>query len=200
MRQLGPVAGGVASPPCDAIDELLRHFRRHGAAGCAAVPHDQVRGMAKRGVGSDARVAVRPAAFERNFQARQRLPRPPRGIHARQQLADHAAGGGRGGKRAGRTGSRLSPSSRPTTCTPRWRSNSSSAASMSSATSRLDWHQENPNYLYLTPLGQAPYRIGCGGAGDAGPAGTSRGLSGRICQHLRRGGAGDHRAARRSGA
>ncbi|MGL4279854.1 MAG: Gfo/Idh/MocA family protein [Albidovulum sp.] len=29
----------------------------------------------------------------------------------------------------------------------------------------LEWHQENPNYLYITPLGQPPYRISRGGAG-----------------------------------
>lgn len=29
----------------------------------------------------------------------------------------------------------------------------------------LEWHQENPNYLYVTPLGQPPYRISRGGAG-----------------------------------
>ena len=29
----------------------------------------------------------------------------------------------------------------------------------------LEWHQENLNYLYLTPLGKPPYRISRGGAG-----------------------------------
>lgn len=29
----------------------------------------------------------------------------------------------------------------------------------------LEWHQENPNYLQVTPLGQPPYRISRGGAG-----------------------------------
>jgi predicted dehydrogenase len=29
----------------------------------------------------------------------------------------------------------------------------------------LEWHQENPNYLYVTPLGQPPYRLSRGGSG-----------------------------------
>jgi predicted dehydrogenase len=34
----------------------------------------------------------------------------------------------------------------------------------------LEWQQENPNYLHVTPLGQPPYRLSRGGAGTGAAA------------------------------
>ena len=61
----------------------------------------------------------------------------------------------------------------------------------------LEWAQADPNYLWYTPFGEpkrlitrggAGARPG-GGAGHAGAGGPSGGLSRRLRQHLRRGGA-----------
>ena len=68
----------------------------------------------------------------------------------------------------------------------------------------LEWAQEDPNYLWYTPLGEPKGLLTRGGAG-AGPdaarvtpdaGGPSRGLSRGLRQHLHRGGAGDPRAPR----
>ena len=68
------------------------------------------------------------------------------------------------------------------------------------------WRQDNPNYLFWSPLGQSTRIVtrggpGCGrggGAGDARPAGPSRRLSRRLRQHLFGGRAGHQSRAGRA--